>query len=175
MTDGRFRPPSLPDLPADVVPPRTVAMGEAATPTATHEPKPHKPRVYRRPRTTPLLVWLLALVGAAVIFAALTKGVRRVFETPMEVAAWTTASAPKKDWKPVASGHDEVLVNVKTWPKQAQILLDGQPASSNPLLLPRSDRVHDITVMAPGYAPQTVRQSAAASATVTVKLAKRSP
>lgn len=177
MSDPRFRPPSVPDLPAEVLPRRSPTP-DPEEPLALPNVvvKPRRAVRYRRPMNTPLVIWLLASIGAGAIFFALTKGLRRVVESPPALPQFpaivnTNDKAPPTNWQPLGD-QAGVLIDLEVSPRDARIFVDGQPASSNPVRLPRGDRVHEIVVAAPGHETRTLKLSADRARSLKVTLPK---
>ncbi|MGH6962435.1 MAG: hypothetical protein ACREE7_18295, partial [Dongiaceae bacterium] len=75
---------------------------------------------------------------------------------PSPVAASAPApqalQAPPPAATPVPAA-DRVAIRLSLTPPNARVELDGLVTTDNPLRLPRSDRVHELVVSAPGYVP----------------------
>jgi hypothetical protein len=131
-------------------PPRTTPSLEI-TPPPVAPPRARQPLRYRKPATSWVTVVILAFaaVGVAAVGGNLMKKVLGTAgPSPVEQAAKVISySALSKD--------DAVLVTVQVSPRDARLMLDGEPILSNPLRLLRSKAPHTVSVSAPGYRPAT--------------------
>jgi hypothetical protein len=123
--------------------------------------------VYKKPVSgaANLLLWTFATLG----FVGVASAGVWVWRGR---AAAPEAAPPAKPvvWHSVARG-DEVLVTVEILPKaasNARLVIDGDPAISNPMLLPRGR--HKIAAVADGFAATTVEVTADAPKTVRLRL-----
>jgi hypothetical protein len=67
---------------------------------------------------------------------------------------------------------DGVLVRIQVLPREARIMLDGEPLQSNPVRLPRRATAHRLAATANGYDPKVVEFTADAPRTVRLDLAR---
>lgn len=131
------------------------------------EPRPRKPLRYHRPRTSwaALLLLVLAAIGLLALGFLFSQEIRDlVLRTPPPAPPGRPVV-----WKPLPM-DDAVLVTIEVHPRGAQLLLDGEPAPSNPLRLPRGTRSYKIAALAEGYEPATAEFTADAPKTVRLRL-----
>ena len=144
------------------MPPRPSPAPAATLPA----PEPRPRTVYAKPPqgASNLLLWTFAAVG----FLAVAGG--GVWAWKSRAPAPEAANKPVV-WRSVARG-DEVLVTVEILPRNTtvtRLLLDGDPAPSNPLLLARGT-IHQIIAVADGFAPAGAQVVADRPKTVHLKL-----
>jgi hypothetical protein len=124
---------------------------------------------YKRPRTSwvTFVVLGFAAVGMAAVGGTAIKKLLSQGRGPAPQAA-----APRPVTYSSVSKDDAVLVKVAVSPRDARLLLDGEPAVSNPLRLLRGNTRHKVTAHAHGYAPLEQEFTADASKTITLRLTK---
>jgi hypothetical protein len=133
-------------------------------------PQRRKPLRYKRPGTgwVTFVILGFAAVGMAAVGGSAVKKLLRV---SMPVV---THPAPAK---PVTyasvSRDDAVLVTVQVSPHNARLMLDGEPAVSNPLRILRGRTQHRIAASAPGYQPAVQEFTADAGRTLRLTLKKQ--
>lgn len=170
MSADKFAPPPEPEGPPLALSPPARVEGTLAS--DEHQRRARRgPKRYRRPLNTPLVIWVLAVIGGAVVFLGITRGLKNV--ASMRFAADDVREALRSpvNWQPVAQG-DAVLIQMQLVPRNARVLIDGVPADSNPVRLQKSAKVHKFVVMASGHLTQTVSVSAAKATTLNIKLVK---
>lgn len=175
MSRDPFLPPEVPQAPLPEVAPQPSPQGTLATDDVA---KRHRRAAikYRRPMNTPLVIWFFAFVGAGCLFLLFTKGIKGVMNLRLDqeaARAFNHATAKPTRWQGVAKG-ESVLVHVDVSPRDAHVFVDGVLASSNPLMLPKSNQVHTVMVVAPGFKEHVMKVTANKPAKLTVKLAKQS-
>ena len=74
-----------------------------------------------------------------------------------------------------ATAPATVEIRLRLTPRDARVELDGVVTSDNPIRLPRSGRVHNLKLSAPGYATALRDVSASASDPITVVLLRQRP
>ncbi len=79
--------------------------------------------------------------------------------------------APVK-WTPVYTG-DAVLVTVDVSPRDARLMLDGEPLPSNPVRVPRASVSHKLTAVADGHEPAAEMFVADQPRTIKLRLSRR--
>jgi hypothetical protein len=128
-------------------------------------PQRRKPLRYKRPGTS----WVtFVILGFAAVGMAAVGGtaVKKLLKTAMPAV---TQPAPARPVTYAALAKDDaVLVRVQVWPRDARVLLDGEPAVSNPLRILRGKTQHRLSASAPGY--QSAMQDFTAEAGRTVRL-----
>jgi hypothetical protein len=147
--------------PATLAPP---ASPSSATPAA------RKPVEYRRPGISWVTVVVLgfAAVGVAAVGGVVLKKVTGLATAPASRVTPETATRPVI-YKPL-SRDDAVLVHVQVSPREARLMLDGEPLVSNPVRLPRGPKPHTLAATAEGYAPTVEEFTADAAKTVRLRL-----
>ena len=114
-------------------------------------------------RRKPSRSGLWIAVGGAVVALAVGAGVgaqrilgARPQPSPLSPQATQVAQVAFAAPAPTASAASaEVTLKLDVEPKDAIVELDGAPVRDNPLRLPRGDRVHKLTIHAPGYAVES--------------------
>jgi hypothetical protein len=162
----RFQPPrSREEIPELVRLPRAPAPANEIAPELL--PAPRRPLEYRRPRTSwvTIVVLGLAVVGVGVIGDAVIKKVMGWRASRAEPERAVTYSPLWKD--------DSVLVTVQVSPHDARLMLDGEPAVSNPLRIVRSKAPHTIEAAARGYASGRQEFTADAPKTIRLRLSRQ--
>jgi hypothetical protein len=139
-------------------------------------PQTRKPVAYKAPPggLSNFVLWAFAGVGLLAVAggsAWFFVGAARK-ATPVVAGAVAPVAAPAKPvvWKPVQTG-DAVLVQVDA-PRDARLLLDGEPLPSNPVRLVRGS-VHTIAAVNPDGAQTSVKVTADAAKTVKLKLGRK--
>jgi hypothetical protein len=132
-------PQSAPGTTADEVP----------LPEAADVPERRAPVRYRRPGVSWVTVVVLgfAAVGVAALAGSALKKVGRMALQPA-----VRASKPEKStiYHEVAK-DSAVLVDIQVTPRDARLMLDGEPLASNPVRLARGP--HKLAATAAGHAP----------------------
>ncbi|MDX2019208.1 MAG: PEGA domain-containing protein [Deltaproteobacteria bacterium] len=176
MTRDPFLPPEGPPAPPPEVQPRPEPGGTLATEDVR---KRHRRAAtkYRRPMNTPLIIWFFAFVGAGCLFLLFTKGIKGLMNLRLDreaARAFERATAKPTQWRGVQQG-ESVLIDMELSPRDARVFVDGQPANSNPVMLPKANQTHDIVVVAPGFVERAVKVTANKPAKISVKLEKQAP
>ena len=176
MSRDPFLPPEVNQAPLPQVVERLTPEGTLAT---DENRKRHRraARKYRRPLNTPLVIWFLAFVGAGCLFLLFTRGIKGLMNLRLDqeaARAFERATARPTQWQGVTQGPS-VLIDLQLSPRDARVFIDGQLASSNPVMLPQSDRTHEVLVAAPGYQERLVKVTANKPATLAIKLRKQKP
>jgi hypothetical protein len=165
-----FRPPGAEEPTPELAElPRRAAPSNDLAPPAMPEPERRRPLKYRKPSTSwvTFVVLGFAAVGMAAIGGtALKKLMGRDIPSPAEQSAKIISYA-------ALSKDDAVLVTVQLSPRDARVMLDGEPTVSNPLRILRSKTPHKIAVSAPGYAGVMQEIVPDASKTVRFNLKKQ--
>lgn len=173
MTNDRFAPPPDPDAPPLQVDAPARAPGTIAS--DVHQKRWRKTRTkYRRPLNTPLIIWFFAFIGAGTLFWFFTGGLRWMSNLRINVKDVEQAFQKPTKWEPLIKG-EAVLIQLQLEPRDARVLVDGEPAVSNPVRLARSEKLHKFEFVVAGYQEQVRQVSAAKSGTIAVKLAKAKP
>lgn len=177
-----FRPPAREERTIDLatLPPRPQPLPQAPAEAAPLAPQPaetRRPLEYRKPRASWVTVMILgfACVGVAAIGAALIKKMSGVSILSKREAA-LQAQQQQQQQQPTVyralAQDDGVLVTVQVTPREAQLLLDGEPLVSNPVRLPRGTRAYKIAATADGFAPRIHEFTPDAPKTIKLKLAR---
>jgi len=153
--------------PAREEPPRPVPIWQRA------------PLKYVTPRSSliTLVVLVFAIVGAFTITIGTLKGVESAvagFVKRMLEGSGDEKSDEPPVYTPVVR-DDAVLVRVEVTPADARLTLDGEPIESNPLRLPRNDKVRRLVAAAAGYAPAFAEIAADKAKVVRLKLTRLEP
>jgi hypothetical protein len=169
-----FRPPGHEEKPLELAAPPAApaAKGTMSPPgSAPAALSPRKPVKYRRPLVSWVTVVVLgfAVVGAAAVGNMAFRRVTRIALTPR--ATTRTAPAAPVVYRELAK-DDAVLVNIQVSPREARLMLDGEPLVSNPVRLPRGPAVHSLAGTADGYAPMVEEFTADKPKTVHLKLGR---
>jgi hypothetical protein len=151
------RVPELVRLPRAPAPANEMAPAEVAPSL-----RPRRRVEYRRPGRSWVTVVILG-------FAAV--GIAAVGDTAIKkVMGWKAMRADQPRavvfsplWK-----DDSVLVTIQVSPRNARLMLDGEPAVSNPLRIVRSQAPHTIEASARGFA--SARQEFTADTAKTIRL-----
>jgi hypothetical protein len=85
----------------------------------------------------------------------------------------TPPTAPASPTPPKATVAARVKIALVLTPANARVQLDGAPTRENPLILPRSDTSHVLTISAAGYEDEKRTVVARADQTVKVSLRKK--
>lgn len=176
MTRDPFLPPPEPHAPT----PDLAARPDPGGTLATDEMRKRHRRAatkYRRPLNTPLLIWFFAFVGAGCLFLLFTKGIKGLMNLRLDreaAEALRRVTEKPTKWTAVSQG-ESVLVDVDVSPRDARVFINGQLASSNPVILPKSQKTYNVLVAAPGFQERLVKVTAIKSVKVSVKLTKRTP
>jgi hypothetical protein len=145
-----FRPPAHEDRPIDLAEHPAARTAEVEGPLL-EVPTVRKPLRYRPPRTSWLTVVVLGFAGVGLVAVAglafkKVKGLSLPIghrEQPVE--------------RPVVYHElpqdNAVLVEVRVTPRDARLILDGEPVTSNPLRVARGPGLHKLAATAEGYAP----------------------
>lgn len=159
------------DQPRRRVTPKTVDITPPPAAVSVAEPEARRPVKYKRPGTSwvTFVVLGFAAVGMATIGGS---GIKKLLSKDSASPSAQTA-APKATSYSTLSKDDAVLVTVAVSPRDARLLLDGEPAVSNPLRLLRSKARHKIAAHAHGYAPVVQEFTADSSKTIHLRLSKR--
>ena len=132
LGDVKARPPS-----------QTTAAVVPSSPRSTGLTR--RPLKYRRPGVSWVTVVVLgfAAVGAAAVGGVIFKKVTGLAVTPPRVAL------PGKPviYQPLAK-DDAVLITVTVSPRDARLVLDGEPLTSNPMRIPRGTKPHTLAAAA---------------------------
>jgi hypothetical protein len=149
------------------VPRRATPVEEVPLAAAPPPPQPRRPVEYRRPGTSWVTIVILAFaaVGMAAVGGAVVKKTMATKLTPAR-------PAPKPVSYSTLSKDDAILVTVAVSPRDARVLLDGEPAVSNPLRLLRSHTRHKLSAHAQGYTPVVREFTADGSKTIRLELTK---
>lgn len=172
MSRDPFAPPEDPQVDLSLDRP-AVVPGTAAPEHPIPRAPRQKPRT-RRPSSTPWVVWALAALGGVALFGMVTRALKQTVEGQTATPSPTPAVEPVPTWKPVATGEG-VLIDVRIVPRAARLFVDGAPAASNPLRLPRGTTRHELSATAEGYEPAHRVITAERAQTIELRLTKRGP
>jgi hypothetical protein len=122
---------------------------------------------YRRPGVSWVTVLVLgfAAVGAAAVGGTIFKKVTGLILTPQRARPVMVV------YRPLAM-DDAVLINVAVSPRDARLMLDGEPLPSNPVRLPRGPKPHMLAAAATGFTPAVEEFTADKHKTVRLHLAR---
>lgn len=157
-------PPPDPFRP-DEPPERSLHLARAVTPAVGTlvedgpRPRARSPR-FRRPAQYSLVGFVLAAIGLLTVgrwvvrqaeqhAPALTELTEVTELTLDDLRALLEPSLPA--YAPPPPEQDAVLLDARLQPHGARLLLDGHPAPSNPVRIPRGQRVVRVVAWAPGY------------------------
>jgi hypothetical protein len=173
MKNDRFAPPRDPEGPPLEV--DAHAPAHATIASDEHHKQWRKPKIkYRRPLNTPLIIWFFAFIGAGTLFWFFSGGLRWLSNLKFDVEdVQKTFQKPTK-WEPVTLGEG-VLIQLQLEPRDTRVLVDGEPAVSNPVRLARSEKLHTFQFVSAGYLAQTRQIAASKAATLAIKLSKETP
>jgi hypothetical protein len=161
-----FRPPAHENRPLELAEHPAARTAEVEGPMV-EVPTVRKPLRYRRPTTSWLTVVVLGFAGVGLVAVAglALKKVKGLGSIHRE--------APAVE-RPVVyhelAGDNAVLVEVRVTPRDARLMLDGEPVTSNPLRVPRGPAVHKLAAMAQGYAPLVEEFTADGPRTIRLRL-----
>ena len=146
-------PPATPVVQAPLIEPPTV----------------RKPVRYRRPRVSWLTMVVLgfAAVGAVAVSGVVMRRVSGLGRAPRPQAA---AVGPVV-YRPLADDN-AVLVELRVTPREARVMLDGEPVTSNPLRVPRGSAMHKLAVTAEGFTPTVEEFTADGPKTIRLRLTR---
>ena len=129
---------------------------------------------YKKPPTGAGNSFLFGLAGIGLL-ALLAGGAWYVKRTTRGLSVPAVISEVEKPagvkWTPVYTG-DAVLVTVDVTPRNARLMLDGEPLPSNPVRVPRGSVTHKLTAVADGHEPSTEVFQADQARTVKLRLAR---
>ena len=171
-----FQPPiqheRAPELAFDPHAPRATAELEAPLDQAADAPERRAPVKYRRPGVSWVTVVVLgfAAVGVAAVAGSALKKVGRMALQPAPAAR--PAPAASTVYHELAK-DSAVLVSIQVTPKNARLMLDGEPLASNPIRLARG--AHKIAATADGFAPLVQELNVDGPKTVRLKLTRARP
>lgn len=177
MSHDPFAPPEDPQVELSLDRPAVVPGTAAPELPIPRAPRP-KPRA-RRPSSTPWVVWALAALGGIALFGMVTRALKQAVEGQTAQRQTATPAPPPAvarvpTWKPVETGEG-VLIDVRLVPRAARLFVDGAPAPSNPLRLPRGSTRHELSATAEGYETAHRVITAEQAQTIELRLAKRAP
>jgi hypothetical protein len=166
-----FRPPLHEEKPVELAeaPSRPAPAVDLPPPRPPSTVKARQPVKYRRPGVSWVTVLVLgfAAVGVAAVGGGLFKKM-----TGMAVAP-PRALPPSPTIYKALPQDDAVLINVAVSPVQAQLMLDGEPVTSNPLRVPRGPKPHTLAAAADGYAPAVEEFIADKAKTIRLRLTRK--
>lgn len=130
---------------------------------------PQRPRnQFKKPSTGyGFILYGLAFLG----LIALVGGLAWKMKLGVEGAAAPKPAGPAV-YKPLAM-DDAVLIEFKVTPRDARLLLDGDPLPSNPARLPRGAAPRKIVAHADGFSPAAADFVADQPKTIELKLKKQ--
>jgi PEGA domain len=139
----------------------------AGEPTSLPAVKPRRRFQYLRPGATWVMVVVLgfAAVGVAALGGLVFKKVGGLAPT----SAPRVVTAAGVIYRPLAE-DDAVLVSIQASPREARLMLDGEPLPSNPVRLPRGPKPHKLAATADGFAPMVEEFTADEPKTVKLRL-----
>jgi hypothetical protein len=161
-----------PELAFDPRAPRATAEMEAPLDEAADLPERRAPLKYRRPGVSWVTVVVLgfAAVGIAAVAGTALKKVGRMALQPATAARSTP---PASTVYHELAKDSAALVSIQVTPRDARLMLDGEPLASNPVRLARG--AHKIAATADGFAPLVQELNVDGPKTVRLKLKRARP
>jgi hypothetical protein len=162
-----FRPPAHEERPLELAAHPAARTAEVEGPLL-EPPTVRKPLRYRRPGTSWVTVVVLGFAAVGLVAVA-----------GLAMRKLGGLAAPRREQAPEQSrptvyrelpNDNAVLVEVKVSPREARLMLDGEPITSNPLRVPRGPAVHKLAATAEGYAPTVEEFTADMPKTIRLKL-----
>jgi hypothetical protein len=161
-----FRPPAHEDRPLELAEHPAARTAEVEGPLV-EVPTVRKPLRYRRPSTSWLTVVVLAFAGVGLVAVA-GLAVKKVKGLSLPRREAPAAARPVVYHE--LAQDNAVLVDVRVTPRDARLMLDGEPVTSNPLRVPRGSAVHKLAATAEGYAPMVEEFTAEGPRTIHLRL-----
>lgn len=182
--DAKFAAPGAMDVPGMAPAPalalarpptRKVAAESELAPSGSFEPPAiaaRKPIEYKKPTGGLSNAVLFGFAGLGLL-AVVGVGAKLLRSAHDEIGQAPEAAPipPRTEYKALAA-DDAVLITVNASPRNARLLLDGEPLPSNPVRLPRSKTQHKIAAFADGYEAAAEIVVADTPKTISIKLRK---
>jgi hypothetical protein len=170
-----FRPPLHEEKPLELAsgppPPAAPAVTQLpASPRST--PAARGPVRYRKPGSSWVTVVVLAFAGVGV--AAVGGGLLKKLTGLATVPTPAVRPAASPIYRELAK-DDAVLIQIAVTPREARLMLDGEPLASNPVRVARGSKPHMLAATADGYAPTVEEFTADKSKTVHLRLPRARP